>query len=245
MLPEFVPVVVHDFFFLLGSWEPDDTRNYKIRQLAANGASPQRAVDIHTGGRRTATPVPDATYAESMITLSEQPKLAFSWSWLREYAFQTDAALHLLAKFQRFELLVLFLARFLVLLPLLGPERMQATFPASWAKVSVDVGALVATRAVTSCGVWADGLVLWFGCRRAEGEGVVWGIRSPRWWWGKWAQILFWSRWSRQSGGRWSRRWMRFEFDVFVPASASVRAETSLVEGANLLIQTKFKLVNE
>lgn len=88
-----------------------------------------------------------------MITLSEQPKLAFSWSWLREYAFQTDAALHLLAKFQRFELLVLFLARFLVLLPLLGPERMQATFPASWAKVSVDVGALVATRAVTSCGV--------------------------------------------------------------------------------------------
>lgn len=237
MLPEFVPVVVHDFLLLLRSWEPDDTRDNKIRQLAANGASPQRAVDIHTGGRRTATPIPDATYAESMITLSEQPKLAFSWSWLREYTFQTDAALHLLAKFQRFELFLLFLTWSLVLLPLLGSERMQATFPTSWAKVSVDVRALIPTRAVTSCGVWANGLVLWFGWRRAEG--VVWGIQSPRWWWGKWAQILFWSRWSRQSGGRWGRRWMRFEFDVFVSASASVRAETSLVEGANLLIQTK------
>lgn len=153
MLPELVPVVVHDLLLLFRIREPDDTRDNKVGQLAANGASPQRAVDIHTSGRRAATPVPDAPYAESVITLREQPELPLGRSRLREHTLQTDAALHVLAELQRFELLVLLLARFPVLLSLLGSERVQAAFPAGRAEVSVDVRALVAARAVSRCGV--------------------------------------------------------------------------------------------
>lgn len=151
--PELVPVVVHDLLFLFRIREPDDTRDNEVGELAAYGASPQRAVDIHPSGRRAAAPVPDASYAESVITLGEQPELAFGWSGLREHTLQADAALHVLAKLQRFELLVFLLARFLVLLALLWSEGMQAAFGASRAEVSVDVRALVAAWAVSGRGV--------------------------------------------------------------------------------------------
>lgn len=153
LLPELVPVVVHDLLFLFRIREPDDTRDNEVGELAAYGASPQRAVDIHPSGRRAAAPVPDASYAESVITLGEQPELAFGWSGLREHTLQADAALHVLAKLQRFELLVFLLARFLVLLALLWSEGMQAAFGASRAEVSVDVRALVAAWAVSGRGV--------------------------------------------------------------------------------------------
>lgn len=150
LLPELVPVVVHDLLFLFRIREPDDTRDNEVGELAAYGASPQRAVDIHPSGRRAAAPVPDASYAESVITLGEQPELAFGWSGLREHTLQADAALHVLAKLQRFELLVFLLARFLALL---WSEGMQAAFGASRAEVSVDVRALVAAWAVSGRGV--------------------------------------------------------------------------------------------
>lgn len=88
-----------------------------------------------------------------MITLGEYPELPFGRSGLREHTLQTDAALHVLAKLQRFELLMLLLARSLVLLSLHWSEGMQAMFLTRWAEVSVDVGALVAAWAVASCGV--------------------------------------------------------------------------------------------